>query len=262
MKPMKPWKQWKRAMVTGAAGGIGRALCKQLIDNGVEVIAIDINDLILDDNTSSKLLKNINIDLINSNSVNQIIEQVSQIGSCDLIIHNAGISATGKFEDIDPKAYEKLFKLNAEFPIKSSIAMAQENCYADQANLVFISSLSHATGYPGASVYAASKDAIAIFAKSIRKPFAKLGIAVTAVFPGPVRTDHAERHAPDGANAEKRMMPDEVASKILHAVSRNSRTVHPGGVAKITRIMGKIAPNSMTKLMRKIIYDKLERAVW
>lgn len=255
-------KSWKRAMVTGAASGIGRALCEKLIENGTEVIAIDINDLKLDKKYDSKLLKNININLINSNSVNHTIEQLSIAGKCDLVIHNAGISATGKFEEIDPKAYENLFKLNAEYPMKASIGMAQGNCYADDANLVFISSLSHATGYPGASVYGASKDAIAIFAKSIRKPFAKRGISVTTVFPGPVRTDHAERHAPKGANADKRMMPEEVALRILNAVSCNSKTLHPGGVAKITGFMGKIAPNSMTKLMRKIIYDKLDRTVW
>lgn len=255
-------KLWKRAMVTGAANGIGRALCEKLIKSGTEIIAIDINNLELDKKYDAKLLKNININLMNSNSVNRLIEQLSNIGECDLIIHNAGISATGKFEEIDPQAYENLFKLNAEFPMRASIAMAQKDCYADQANLVFISSLSHATGYPGASVYGASKDAIAIFAKSIRKPFAKAGISVTAVFPGPVRTDHAERHAPKGADAEKRMRPEDLATRILDAASRNSKTLHPGGVAKITGFMGKIAPNFMTKLMRKIIYDKLDRPVW
>lgn len=255
-------KSWKRAMVTGAANGIGRALCEKLIENGIEVIAIDVNNLELDKKYNSKLLKNININLMNSNSVNLVVELLSNVGKCDLVIHNAGISATGKFEEIDPQAYENLFKLNAEFPMKASIAMAQKDCYSDDANLVFISSLSHATGYPGASVYGASKDAIAIFAKSIRKPFAKNGIAVMAVFPGPVRTDHAERHAPNGANAEKRMMPEEVATRILDAASRNSKTLHPGGVAKITGFMGKVAPNFMTKLMRKIIYDKLDRPVW
>lgn len=255
-------KSWKRAMVTGAASGIGRALCEKLIENGTEVISIDINNLELGKKYDSKLLKNININLINSNSVNKLIESLSDIGECDLVIHNAGISATGKFEEIDPQAYENLFKLNAEFPMSASIAMAQKACYADKANLVFISSLSHATGYPGASVYGASKDAIAIFAKSIRKPFAKKGISVTAVFPGPIRTDHAERHAPKGANAEKRMRPEELAARILVAASRNSKTLHPGGVAKITGILGRIAPSFMTKLMRKIIYDKLDRPVW
>ncbi|WP_162654077.1 SDR family oxidoreductase [Lentilitoribacter sp. Alg239-R112] len=255
-------KRWHRAMVTGAASGIGLALCEKLILQGVEVIAIDVNNVKLQKNFDSNLLKYIDINLVNSKSVNKLIEQLKNIGKCDLIIHNAGISATGKFEEIDPKAYENLIRLNAGFPMQASIAMARENCYADNTNLIFISSLSHATGYPGASVYGASKDAIAIFAKSIRKPFAKRGIAVTTIFPGPVRTAHAERHAPKGASAEKRMMPEEVAIRILNAASRNAKTLHPGGVAKITGFLGKIAPNFMTKLMRKIIYDKLDRAVW
>ena len=235
---------------------------KSLLKMVQKVIAIDINDLILDKKLKTKHLKNININLINSNSVNQMIEQLSSMGKCDLIIHNAGISATGKFEEIDPQAYEEVVKLNTQFPMQASIAMGQTNYYTENANLVFISSLSHATGYPGASVYGASKDAIAIFAKSIRKSFAKRGISVTTVFPGPIRTDHAQRHAPQGADAKKRMMPEDVALKILNAASQNSRTLHPGGVATITGIIGRMAPNFMTKLMRKIIYQKLERPIW
>jgi short-subunit dehydrogenase len=133
---------------------------------------------------------------------------------------------------------------------------------AVQTNIVFISSLSHATGYPGAAVYGASKDAIAVYAKSIRKPFAKLGLYVTTVFPGPVRTEHAERHAPEGAKAETRMLPDVLAVKILQAAAKNQKVLYPGLVAKLTRVLGAIAPNMMTKLMRKIIYDKLDRSVW
>ena len=78
--------------------------------------------------------------------------------------------------------------------------LAARGALARGGHVVFISSLSHMTGYPGAASYAATKDAIAIYAKSIRRPFKRqLGVHVACAFPGPLRTGQAERHAPKGA---------------------------------------------------------------
>lgn len=255
-------KAWKHALVTGAGQGIGKALCLRLLDEGIKVTSIDRDSINWAHKNKDKLLNHIQIDLINSNSVNDMILHLVSADKFDLVIHNAGISATGKFEDIDPKAYENVLKLNTTVPMQLSATFMQNGLLANNANLAFISSLSHATGYPGAAVYGASKDAIAIYAKSIRKPFAKKGVSVLSIFPGPVRTDHAERHAPEGADASKRMLPEELASKILSAASSNKKTLYPGAAAHSARILGKIAPNLMTNMMRKIIYDKLDRPVW
>lgn len=255
-------KIWRQALVTGAAKGIGKALCQQLLGAGVVVTAIDRDDIDWADSYTSKQLKVIKINLINSNSVNDVVSQLITSDGFDLVIHNAGISATGKFEEIDPKAYENVLMLNTQVPMQLSIQFLKNEVFAPKAKLVFISSLSHATGYPGASVYGASKDAIAVYARSIRKPFAKLGVSVLAVFPGPVRTEHAERHAPEGADATKRMQPEELAGKILVAASGNGNVLYPSGTAKTARILGAIAPKTMTNLMRKIIYNKLDKPVW
>ena len=255
-------KAWKHAFVTGTGQGIGKALCLRLLDEGIKVTSIDRDPMNWTHKSQGKLLNHIQIDLINSNSVKNIISKINSSEKLDLVIHNAGISATGKFEDIDPKAYENVLKLNTTVPMQLSAILMQNELFANNANLAFISSLSHATGYPGAAVYGASKDAIAIYAKSIRKPFAKNGVSVLSVFPGPVRTDHAERHAPEGADASKRMLPDELASRILSAASSNKKTFYPGAAAHSARVLGKIAPNLMTNMMRKIIYDKLDHPVW
>lgn len=255
-------KAWKHALITGTGQGIGKALCLRLLDEGVKVTSIDRDPIKWTHKNQDKLLNHMQINLINPNSVNNIISKINSSEKLDLVIHNAGISATGKFEDIDPKAYENVLKLNTTVPMQLSAILMQNELFANNANLAFISSLSHATGYPGAAVYGASKDAIAIYAKSIRKPFAKKGVCVLSVFPGPVRTDHAKRHAPKGADASKRMLPDDLALKILTAASLNKKTLYPGAAAQSARILGKIAPNLMTNMMRKIIYDKLDRPVW
>ncbi len=137
---------------------------------------------------------------------------------------------------------------------------------ADKINhhghIAFISSLSHFTGYPGASSYAASKDALAVYAKSIRKAFKKShGIRVTTAYPGPLKTEHAARHAPENADAAKRMLPEEAATLIWGDMSKGSAFSLPGMPAKLFALLGRIAPKPLTFAMRMIIYNKLDKTV-
>lgn len=252
--------QYKRALITGAANGLGRAFVETLLADGTEVFAVDVAKM--DDLPHDNKLNRFTINLIHPNQVNALILNLKTHAPFDLIIHNAGVSATGKFEDIPPQAYDNLIQLNVRAPIQMTTQMAQAQMFAQPAHLVFISSLSHAVGYPGASVYAASKDALAIYAKSIRKPFGKSGVCVSCVFPGPLHTDHAERHAPKGARADKRMLPDIAAQLILKDVGRKKAKIYPGFPAKMAAFLGVISPKWMTNLMRKIMFEKLDKPVW
>ena len=112
-------------------------------------------------------------------------------------------SASGKFEKIPLEVHQKLLRLNAETPMVMAARLAAMGKLNANARLVFVSSLSHFTGYPGAASYAASKDAIAVYAKSIRKPFARFSVRVCCVFPGPMQTAQAETHAPMGAERQQ-----------------------------------------------------------
>ena len=178
-------------------------------------------------------------------------------GPFDIAIFNAGISASGKFEDLPLEAMLKVLEINARAPMAMTAHCLAHNGFMHNAKLVFVSSLSHFAGYPGAASYAASKDALAIYAKSIRKPLKKRGMSVSIAFPGPIKTEHAERYAPKGADADKRMAPEIVAKAIIDGALKGQRMIIPGGGNKFGALMGKILPKPMTWLMRKIIYDKL-----
>ena len=120
---------------------------------------------------------------------------------------------------------------------------------AQQSSMVFISSLSHAVGYPGASVYAGTKDGVAAYARCLQKPLARKGVRVLTVFPGPIRTDHAQLHAPEGADSSRRMEPDKLAAIILKASKTNKRVCYPGGGAKLAALIGTLAPVFATRQM-------------
>ncbi len=248
-----------RVLITGAVEGLGRALCDQLLGNGHFVTAIDYNNegLAELDQIWGDKISTIAADLSDRAELLNLLEKLKTDPPFDWVILNAGISATGRFEDIPANAYQKLLRINTEAPMIMAAGLAGSNMINKGGSIAFISSLSHATGYPGASVYCASKDAISAYAKSIRPACAKIGLHILTVYPGPVRTNHAERHAPKGADASKRMAPEVLAAHIVTALKGKKCRLYPGGVAKLSRVLGKLAPNTMSRLMRKIIYEKL-----
>lgn len=249
-------------LVTGAASGLGRALTEELLRKGHNVVAVDRETQSLERLPSAyrKYCKIRFADLENSNSVQRLIQGFKK-QRFDLVILNAGISATGRFEDIPADAYDRLVAVNLRAPLVLVSSMVRNGVMNPGAKFVFISSLSNAVGYPGASVYAATKDALAVYARCVSKPFGAEKLDVLTVFPGPIRTDHAERHAPEGADPAQRLEPEKLARMILKAARGRRQVYYPGRNAWLAAKLGRLMPNRMTRLMRKLIFEKLKNPV-
>merc|ERR1711862_609734 len=100
--------------------------------------------------------------------------------------------------------------------------------------------------YPGASSYAAAKDGIAAFANCLH---------ATAVFPGPTRTAMAAACSPGKQDrAASRMPPQDV---VKCSLQQGSKLVIPGGLNKLFAVLGVLFPNVMSRIMEKIIFDKI-----
>jgi short-subunit dehydrogenase len=250
------------ALVTGAAAGLGAAFTANLISQGWSVVALDRDreGLARLSKTHGDMLTAIEVDFSKPDCFADVVTDIHTF-TYDLVIHNAGISATGRFEEIPADAHLRLLQVNARAPIELTNMLLAAGRFNDSSRLVFISSLSHAVGYPGAASYGASKDAIASYGASLRKKLKKHGLKVCVAFPGPLRTDHAQRHAPEGAAAEKRMAPEEAARIIIAGAKSGKAEIYPGFAAKAAAFVGRRAPVLMAKLMRKAIYDKLDRTV-
>lgn len=244
----------KRALVTGGSHGLGRALVGLLLERGYEVVSVDRAD-----GVPSGAMR-IACDLADRHAVDRTMATIVAAGPYELAVFNAGVSATGRFEDMPLDAYRRMMTVNAETPLVMAASLMKAR--AVTRHLCLVSSLSHFTGYPGAAVYAASKDVIAGYAKSVRKPFAALGVSVTLACPGPMRTDQAERHAPEGADAGRRMDPAAAAGAILDATLAGRRLVIPGRAPKLFALTGRLLPGAATRQMRRLILDRLSGPVW
>jgi cyclic-di-GMP-binding biofilm dispersal mediator protein len=240
----------KKALVTGSASGLGAALAHELTTRGYKVVGVDRNEP-----TTSAVSQSVICDLSSRDDLDAMLPSIIAAGPYELVFMNAGISATGKFESISMQAQLAVLQVNLEAPLVMTNALLKADSL--QGGICFISSLSHFTGYPGAATYAASKDGLVAYANSLRKA----GIKTTLTFPGPLDTPHAEQHAPQGSSAERRMKPDVAAQKIVDAVIAGKNSVTPGFVAKISSLVGRLFPHSVTKIMRKALYEKLDRNV-
>jgi short-subunit dehydrogenase len=244
----------KRALVTGGSAGLGAASVGWLQANGYEVVVLDRDRPW----TGKTPVKFIRCDLASRTELDDVLPDLTASGPYDLVLLNAGINATGKFETLDPRAHIDVLRVNAEAPMVIAAALLESNSCRSGAAMIFVSSLSHFTGYPGAASYAASKDALAIYARSMRKYAASKGVTPTVAFPGPLKTDHAERHSPEGADDSKRMDPDQAAGVILADALAGKRNSIPGAGNRAFAVIGRLFPKPVTVVMRRLIYSRLK----
>ncbi|WP_420408353.1 SDR family NAD(P)-dependent oxidoreductase [Hoeflea sp.] len=247
----------RRALVTGGSAGLGLAFVRLLASKGYDVLSVDRHKPSEDGDANPGVVRHIGCDLSDRAQLDQILGELVSAGPFDLIVLNAGINATGPFEAIDLSTHLDVLRVNAEAPMIISARMLEAGALRPGGAIGFISSLSHFTGYPGAASYAASKDALAVFAANIRKVARAREITVTVAFPGPLRTAHAEQHAPKGADASKRMDPTEAANAILADLLAGRKSSVPGNANRAVAMLGRLAPKPLTALMRRLIYDRL-----
>lgn len=247
-----------RALITGAAAGLGRALGEAVLARGGSLVALDRDEGRL--TALGEGVDAVAADLTDTAALDGFGDDLGRRGPYDLVVMNAGINVTGPFESIAIADQSAVIAVNLTAPMALTAALLRHDAIAPGGALVFVSSLSRFVSYPGAASYVASKHGIAVFAKSLRRPLAKQRIRVLTVFPGPLDTGHAERHAPPGHGRMRRklrMAPDDAAKAILAAASRRSGEFVPGAGPYLLAVLARLAPGTATAIMRRFIYEKL-----
>ncbi len=250
-----------RVLLSGGASGLGAALLHACMARGDQVTVIDaVPDPQGAPEGPAGGLAWLCHDLGAADPVAwaQLETALVDRGPFDLVVLNAGISATGRFEHIPLADHRQVSRVNLRAPLQLAMVLQHRKALAPGARLVFVASLSCFTGYPGAASYAASKDGLAAFARSLRRPLRQAGVVVQLLCPGPMDTPHAARHAPKRAGRERRMPPERVAKLVLRASPRRFLLL-PGTGAHLAALLGRIAPRTMTRIMGRVLFDKLKQ---
>ena len=249
----------KRCVITGAASGIGAALAEVFIRQGYEVVGMDRDETKAAE-VGSRLGPNCRFVLADLALKADLERGVNEPGEAPvhLLIHSAGISAVGEFERSGIEEQEKVLAVNLRAPLHLTRALLARDLPAPGSTIVFISSLSHFVSYPGAAVYAASKDALTAYARSLSVALNPKGIHVLTVFPGPTRTPHAAAYSPDNSSEHRRMPPEVLAEQVARSLQKKRYRLVPGFSNKLFAFVGKWLPGLTERVMVRTLFAKLE----
>ncbi len=252
----------RHCVITGGADGIGRALVLAFGAAGYRITAID-RDPEQSMRTQAELINSggrgrfLMADLRDEDDLAHVLRTLAERPPIDVVIHNAGISAAGLFARLPLDGQLAVLDVNFLAPLLLTQGVLAGGLLTDEATLVFISSLSHFAGYPGAAVYAASKAGVASYARSLAVALAPAGQRTLTIYPGPTRTAHARRYSPDNSREAKRMSPERLAEQILFAVSRGKRQLIPGPANEGFALAGRLFPSLTDAIMRKTMLEKI-----
>ncbi len=188
----------QRALITGASGGIGRALAVRLAEAGVDVVLMARRESPLAETAAAVEAAGRRAVIVvgdvgsSEDRCTAIDTANEQLGGLDLLINNAGISAHGRFHESGPDRLRQIMEVNffaaAELLREATPLLMQ----GVRPTIVNIGSILGWRGVPHNAEYCASKFALRGLSEAIRPELARLGIHVLHVSPGTVDTDFFE----------------------------------------------------------------------
>ena len=264
----------KTAVVTGAAGGIGRAIAISLARRGCHLALADVNETGLAE--TAKLIASNRVrvsrhrlDVADRGAVAAFPEVVTaEHSGVDILVNNAGVAVGGTFDDVSEEDFEWLFEINFWGVVRMTRAFMPLLKSSTDARIINLSSIFGIIAPAGQTAYSASKFAVRGFSQALRHELEGTGISVTVVHPGGVATsiaDHAR--VPKGtsvedaarrrewANKHLKMPPETAGEIIVQAIEYRLPRVLVGADAKRVSLIERIAPVSYWKILQRLQRD-------
>jgi 3-oxoacyl-[acyl-carrier protein] reductase len=225
---MKPFSG-KVALITGAGGGIGKALSKALAESGASLALCGRDAAKLQ--TCVHLAEGVGVQAIAipgdltdaacpAESVRRAVER---FGRLDILVNNAGEVLSKPVEAVTLDEYDHVMAVNIRAPFLMCQA-ALPHLRASRGAILNIGSVVSHKGYPNQSVYGASKHALLGFTKALASEVFRDGIRVHMLSPGGVLTDMVSRVRPD-LQPEGLILPEEIAELALFLLTRRTAII-------------------------------------
>jgi NAD(P)-dependent dehydrogenase (short-subunit alcohol dehydrogenase family) len=228
----------KRALITGAASGIGREIALRLALEGADVWLLDVDLAGLDDVVRDAQVCGVEAvarrcDLSDSAVVSEAIgELLASWGSIDILVNNAGVAYYGPTEKMTSQQWDWLLAINLLAPIQITREMLPLLLQRPEAHVLNVCSVAGLVAGPRSAAYHVSKFGLVGFTESLRSEFGRRGVGVTALCPGPVRTN-LYKAAVSGSKRKPVPVPPSwlsatpahIAEVAVRAIQKNRRIV-------------------------------------
>ncbi len=200
--------QNKNAIVTGASRGIGLAISKALINEGVSVAGWSRNP---PEKYSDDLYTHIETDLTREESVENAWKKTAdKLGDeIPILINNAGVGYYGVMEEMPSDRWRYLFDLNVHGIFYVSKRVIPSMKKLEEGHIINIGSGAGTNGIAGMSAYCGTKYAVVGITESMHKELRDFGVKVSCLSPGSVDTGFSESN-------KNKLLPEDLAVSVVH----------------------------------------------
>ncbi len=222
----------KVALVTGAGRGLGEAICRELSDAGVTIVAGDIR---LD--MAEKVAKALRdkdrtalafrLDVADEDFVENFVDSaIAELGRVDFLINNAGIDVTEPVKDMLIADWDRIIGVNLRGPFLMAKRVIPHMVERNTGHIVNIVSTAAKRAWPNASAYHASKWGLLGLSHALHAELREHMVKVTAVVAGGMRTEFLLERFPD-IDITTLQEPKNVAETVRFVLSQPEATVIP-----------------------------------
>ncbi|MBK0328539.1 SDR family NAD(P)-dependent oxidoreductase [Rhodobacteraceae bacterium F11138] len=248
----------KTAVITGGAGGLGRALAQELQQRGwfTVLLDLDVTGLAVSDRQLP-----LACDLTDAEQLNAAVAHLLGVRpSVDLVIYNAGVTSLEAFAESSEPTLRKLFEVN----FFSATALARALLHpvrAARGTHLAISSVAGFSPLYHRTAYAASKHAVQGFFASLRSEEAPHGVRCAIAAPSFVATNigaapmagHGLARPGSATDGVDHMSPQDAAASILRGLDRGATMIPVGRVARLAWWINRLSPSLFQHLMERKI---------
>jgi 3-hydroxybutyrate dehydrogenase len=235
----------RRALVTGAASGIGRACVARLAAAGAKVVAADRDARTLATLTTELAVEPVVVDLSDLAAVDELDLAV------DIVVNNAGLQHVAPIEEFPPERFSHLLRVMLEAPFRI-VRGALPHMYArGWGRIVTISSVHGSVASPYKSAYVAAKHGVEGLTKVIALEAAEHGVTANSVCPSYVDTPLVANQVE--AQAKSLGIPvEKVVEEVMLAPAAVKRLIDPDEVAQLVAYLCGEAASAITGAALKI----------
>lgn len=237
----------KRALVTGAAQGIGKATARALAREGAHVVIVDRPDA---DAEASQLARELSgstllLDISGADAPGRLAAFLGEPAKrgersgVDIVVHNAGVTRDKTLGRMSEEQWKLVLDVNLRASAHLTDRLLSDGLLNDQGRLVFLASVSGLAGNPGQTNYAASKAGVIGYTRGLAPALAPRGITVNAIAPGLIETAMTRRMPVAIREAARRLsalgqggQPEDVAEAITFLALPDSHGI-TGSVLRV-----------------------------
>jgi short-subunit dehydrogenase len=212
----------RKALLTGATGGLGRAIATALADRGATLLLSARQPDALEALAAGLPGEGHRVlpaDLAEVGAAEKLVEEAGEV---DILVANAGLPGADWLPDFTADEVTRALRVNLEAPMLMARALCTPMVERGSGHMVFIASLSGKAASPRTSVYSATKFGLRGFALGLRTDLGPKGVGVSLVSPGFIR--EAGMFADAGAKPPAGLgtaRPEQVGAAVARAIERD-----------------------------------------